>query len=142
MSSSNPPCLAIRSIPAIVYQDDFDPGRGNALQAVIASIFGLALTDVPNFIDMPIGYEAAITSFCNEARVECTKIKLTGANLNQISIYDGQLCCLRGKSPRGDFGHVVVARLEDEKFKFVHDPHPDGAMLDANEDFGWCMFFS
>jgi hypothetical protein len=36
-----------------VYQDDFSPGRGNALQSAVASIFNLALKDVPNFIKMP-----------------------------------------------------------------------------------------
>jgi hypothetical protein len=143
MATSHHPSLNILSTPKTVHQDNFDPGRGNALQAVIASIFGLALKEVPNFIELPIGYEAAIKSFCSTGGVESTKIKLTSDHdLNQISNYDGKLCCLRGKSPRGDFGHVVVARLDGDRFEFVHDPHPDGTMLDTSEGFGWCMFFS
>ena len=142
MPTSIPPSLTILSTPTSIHQDNFDPGRGNALQAVIASMFGLSLKEVPNFIEMPVGYETAIKEFCSAGGIGATKINLIGDGLNQISIYAGKLCCLRGKSPRGDFGHVIVARLYNEKFEFVHDPHPDGTMLDASEKFGWCMFFS
>eukprot|EP00978_Attheya_sp_CCMP212_P012036 scaffold29834_cov43-Attheya_sp.AAC.2 len=57
---------------------------------------------------------------------------------------DGSLCILRGKSPRGDHGHVVVARVAlyaHQGFDMIHDPHPDNTFLDSQEAFGWCMFF-
>ena len=171
-------------INKVVFQDDFRPGHGNALQATVASIFGLQLIDVPNFIDMPdgTGYESAIQQFCchNQKRRSMIKIKIhdnagsdkdDGADkmiaTNPILLsneYDNQLCILRGKSPRGNFGHVVVARKrsvqekeglvnksnnnkensddnDDRMFEMIHDPHPDGTFLDGNEKFGWCMFF-
>jgi len=136
------PSLVLLSIPKPVHQDNFDPGRGNALQAVIAALFGLTLEEVPNFIEIPTGYETAIKSFCGTGGIEITKVNLAGDAVSHLSNYDGKLCCLRGKSPRGDFGHVVVAKLNGGKFEFIHDPHPDGTMLDTREDFGWCMFFS
>ena len=60
------------------------------------------------------------------------------------------------KSPRGDFGHVVVARFvgscdtslhkmmltDAGAFRLVHDPHPSSEFLDEGEACGWAMFFS
>lgn len=127
-------------LPRKVYQDDFRPGRGNALQAAVASIFGLDLTEVPNFVELPEGYENAIQKFCGERGGRSIKIKLGGDD-DKLNLYDGQFCVLRGKSPRGDFGHVVVARKTKDGFAMIHDPHPDDTFLDTNEAFGWCMFF-
>jgi len=133
------PCL-----PKRVHQDDFSPGRGNALQACVASIFGLSLNDVPNFITMPEGYEAAIKKFCLQQNRDgkCIKIKIDGSS-NIPDEYNGMICVLRGKSPRGDFGHVVVAHnIANGRFDMVHDPHPEGTYLDPKEMYGWCMFFA
>jgi hypothetical protein len=130
--------------PLKVYQDDFRPGRGNALQAAVASIFGMELAEVPNFIELPQGYEAAIQSFCRERGRVSVKLKLAGDDTIEEN-YERQLCVLRGKSPRGDFGHVVVARRTKQGktggFEMVHDPHPDETFLDESESYGWCMFF-
>ena len=133
------------SIPIKIYQTDFSPGKGNALQAAVASIFGIDLSKVPNFIEMPEGYEAAISTFCHDRGNECIKITLKerksdGSN-DVLSEYNGKLCILRGKSPRGDFGHVVVAKRVNGAFQMMHDPHPDETFLDEGEDAGWCMFF-
>lgn len=139
-----PQQLQLQVNPIDVRQDNFDPGKGNALQAAVASIFGLTLQDVPNFIEMPNGYEAEIKDFCYQGGNLANKIPIT------IDIYTrkeyqqhiGALCLLRGKSPRGDFGHVIVARFTSSGFDFVHDPHHENSMLDRSENFGWCMFFS
>jgi len=143
-------------LPRKVYQDDFRPGRGNALQAAVASIFGLDLTEVPNFVELPEGYEKAIQKFCGENGGSSAKIKLGGDTNNSNhnhNNHEGQFCVLRGKSPRGDFGHVVVARKTKDVgestsdsttiggFEMIHDPHPDETFLDNDEAFGWCMFF-
>mmetsp|Transcript_7193 Transcript_7193/g.16256 ORF Transcript_7193/g.16256 Transcript_7193/m.16256 type:complete len:149 (-) Transcript_7193:331-777(-) len=133
-------------LPRKVFQDDFRPGRGNALQAAVASIFGLELSDVPYFVELPEGYESAIRSFSHDRNRSCIKIRLDdGVQLDEK--YGGRLCLLRGKSSRGDFGHVVVARRDNDKslvvgeFQMMHDPHPDETFLDESEQFGWCMFF-
>ena len=135
-----------------VLQDDFRPGRGNALQACVASLFGLELQDVPNFITLPEGYEASIRAFCDVRRVAFEKMSLHDIP----EAYDGRMCILRGKSPRGDFGHVVVARFvggcdtslhkmmltDAGAFRLVHDPHPACEFLDEGEACAWAMFFS
>mmetsp|Transcript_78007 Transcript_78007/g.158499 ORF Transcript_78007/g.158499 Transcript_78007/m.158499 type:complete len:155 (+) Transcript_78007:176-640(+) len=126
-------------LPRRVFQDDFRPGRGNALQAAVASVFGLDLASVPNFAELPGGYEAAVRDFCRDRGRACTKTRLPAGTSG-----GGGLCVLRGKSPRGDFGHVVVARRNGRAsggFEMLHDPHPDGAFLDESEAFGWCMVF-
>lgn len=129
------------STPIKIHQDDFSPGKGNALQAAVASIFGLDLSKVPNFIEMPEGYEAAIRTFCHDHGSDCIKIALGDGGSECLSEHNGKLCILRGKSPRGDFGHVVVAKREEGAFEMMHDPHPDETFLDEVENFGWCMFF-
>jgi hypothetical protein len=131
--------------PPKIYQDDFSPGRGNALQAAVASIFGLSLELVPNFVALPEGYEAAIKKFCEERGTHSVKFNL-GNGMPSIreeedDEFNSRLCLLRGKSPRGDFGHVVVARFVSGEFEMLHDPHPDATFLDAKDPFGWCMFF-
>ncbi len=139
-------------LPSKVYQDDFSPGRGNALQAAVASVFGFDLADVPNFVELPEGYELAIQKFCfDHGKFPSLKYSLQNDTLEADvwEKYEGKLCLLRGKSPRGDFGHVVVARrtkateetASTSAFEMVHDPHPAETFLDVNEPFGWCMFF-
>ena len=134
-----------------VLQDDFRPGRGNALQACVASLFGLELEDVPNFITLPEGYEKAIRAFCAARRVTCEKMAVEDIP----ETFDGRMCILRGASPRGYFGHVVVARYVGScdtslhkmvltgngAFRLVHDPHPEGTFLDEGEGCGWALFF-
>ena len=132
------------SAPTRVYQDNFSPERGNALQAAVASIFGMSLHKVPNFIESPGGYEAAINRFYQQGveEGECVKMKLDGS-CKIPDDYNNKICILRGKSPRGDFGHVVVAKYAtDGNFEMLHDPHPDATFLDATEAFGWCLFFA
>lgn len=130
------------STPTKVYQDDFTPAQGNALQAAVASIFGLSLQDVPNFIVMKEGYEQSIVNFYLQ-HGRCAKIKLGIDNSKVPEAYDNQICILRGKSPRGSFGHVIVAKhTHSGQFEMLHDPHPDETFLDEeSEAFGWCLFF-
>lgn len=124
-----------------VYQNDFSPAKGNALQAAVASIFDLSLDEVPNFIQSPDGYESAIKTFYKQREPDgqCIKIVFTKDIIQNV--YLDRICILRGKSPRGDFGHVVVARYTKGSFEMIHDPHPDGTFLDKSESFGWCLFF-
>lgn len=144
-----------------VYQDDFSPGRGNALQACVATLFHLPLDRVPNFVTLACGYEQGIRECCQASSASSASYYTVVKKKPGETTHDdvGKLCILRGKSPRGDFGHVVVARVvaasspnsdsntknnnsnNPQDFAMVHDPHPEGTFLDENEAFGWCMFF-
>ena len=141
-------------LPARVQQDDCTPANGNALQACVCSLLGKTLSETPNFVKAPEGYEKAIADFLREHDGRRpVKVALPS---DALDAHDGRLCILRGTSPRGDFGHVarrrrpthhrahhhtsqVVARYRVGAFENVWDPHPDGAFLAPPR--GWAMFF-
>jgi hypothetical protein len=221
--------------PRRVYQNKFVRGKGNAIQAAVASIFGLTLLEVPNFIEMSERYEDSITKFysdgsgghgkciritlentgckdttcrdmdhttlngpdeirrnrspeenervavitencmtqiysvLNDKRITMSQLEGFNQRLNELvqgtllslsapkncncvannsrqyavpDKFNNKICILRGKSPRGDFGHTVVARhLSNGKFEMLHDPYPDGDFLDRKHGYDWCLFF-
>lgn len=132
--------MAVVDRPQVVRQTDFSAGHGNALQACAASIFGLPIDSVPNFIQLKCGYEQGIAEFV--APLKPRKVSLPADPASKLDEDVGRLCILRGKSPRGEHGHVVVARAKSGGgFDFVCDPHPDDTFLDAESPFGWCMLF-
>lgn len=132
-----PSTLTLSDPPTAIRQDDFSPAKGNALQACVASLFGQPLKDVPNFIALECGYQQGIEQYVQESKLDAIK-----KMCDEISKVDeGKLCILRGKSPRGDFGHAVVARIVKGAFEMVHDPHPDDTFLDSQEAYGWYMLF-
>ncbi len=135
--------LAVEPPLVAVHQTDFSAGSGNALQACIASLFGRSLEAVPNFIALACGYDKGIEDFV-APYFKVHKIVLTDSSGHDShSAPANQLVILRGKSPRGAHGHVVVAKCVDGKiFENVHDPHPDSTFLDSSEPPGWCMFFT
>jgi hypothetical protein len=133
--------LQLTDPPVLIRQNDFSPAQGNALQACVASLFGRSLIEVPNFIAMECGYLKAIEDYLyvdGSYKIE----KKSGVVILKRDV--GKLCILRGKSPRGDFGHVVVARVKEQldQFEMIHDPHPDETFLDPKEPAGWYMVFN
>ena len=139
-----------------VHQTDFQAGTGNALQACVATLLGRSLDSVPNFITLTCGYEKGIKEFVATVapHLQVCKIMLnhgkddterpTESSPPVIPI--NQLVILRGKSPRGSHGHVVIARYNNGDisplFFPVHDPHPDTTFLDMTEPPVWCMYFT
>jgi hypothetical protein len=86
--------------------------------------------------------------------VEKMMSKKTFIKASVNPLYPGHFCILRGKSPRGEHGHVVVARIREEwgtgdgenwqesMFELIHDPHPDGSFLDQDLPLNaWAMVF-
>ena len=149
----SPSAICPDGYPAPVRQTDTSAGSGNALQACVASILNLPLDQVPNFIHAPQGYETAIADFARERKVLARKVLMNDLHVQELDnekvVPVGAWVILRGKSPRGSFGHVVVAQIERSKpsmqFKIVHDPYPGGeagAGLDTTEPYGWCIVFS
>ena len=137
LSSAQRAPLRLALSPAKVAQSELAHGRGDALRACVASLFGLALLDVPDFLADPDGYDAAIAKFVEGTGWAVVKVSLLssyGVDKNiqsatdtpkQPAVPDGKLVVLRGKSPRGTHGHVVVARAsKNGAFELVADPHP------------------
>eukprot|EP01062_Namystynia_karyoxenos_P011813 TRINITY_DN14240_c0_g1_i1.p1 TRINITY_DN14240_c0_g1~~TRINITY_DN14240_c0_g1_i1.p1 ORF type:complete len:168 (+),score=58.16 TRINITY_DN14240_c0_g1_i1:78-506(+) len=132
--------LRVLAEPAVVHQTDFTPGTGNSLQAAVASMLGLPLDQVPNFVALDCGYEAGIRGFAAERGLAMRKVPPAELRSDTDA---GRLCIIRGKSPRGAHGHVVVGKVSftpEVKYEHLHDPHPDGTFLDPAEAVGWVMF--
>lgn len=90
--------------------------RGNCQQAATASLLGLDLSEVPNFIEQPQGFWQSFFEFLTSRGLEA--IDLEG---------DRHLDCYHlayGPSARG-VSHAVVYRMG----KLAHDPHPSRAGL-------------
>ncbi|OQR90783.1 hypothetical protein THRCLA_22512 [Thraustotheca clavata] len=120
----------------VVRQTDFTAAKGNALQACVASLRQLQLEDVPNFIVDPEGYMTAISRWLATQKLTFVKVNLDqdGTIPSDTSPFEPQCyVILRGKSPRGDFGHVVVAQVDatGRQFHPVMDPHPSNDNIDG-----------
>jgi len=97
-----------------VYQTDFHPGTGNALQACIATLFCRTLDSVPNFITLVCGYDKGIVEFAaphyHVYKIMLADLKNRDSDNNKQSlgmvIPINQFVILRGKSPRGSI-HAI-----------------------------------
>lgn len=129
---------------SLLLQNDFTPGSGNALQAAVASALGLpGLEGVPNFVAAPEGYEASLVAWLKKRGLGFAKLQLDSdsrlpAGEERAA---GLACIVRGTSPRGNFGHVVVGHIgrDGRTVEMAHDPHPDGQMLQP--PLVWCALF-
>lgn len=113
-----------------VYQTVFESGKGNALQAGVASIFDKELDEVPNFLEFP-SYADAIADYVQKQfDLTFVKFKLPNGILD-FSVKHSPLVLAAGKSPRGNFKHVIVGKIVDNEIELAHDPYPDGNGLDG-----------
>lgn len=105
--------------------------KGNCFAACIASLLELPCDDVPNF--------AALEDWLPQ----CSRwLENRGLGILYVAINSADLAWhLRdcyviagGRSPRGSFGHCVVARLDRGDWKMVHDPHPSRAGIVGDPD--------
>lgn len=90
--------------------------RGNCQQAATASLLGLTLDEVPNFMEQPQGFWQSFWEFI--ASRGLVLIELSGAR--HFDVYH----LAYGPSPRG-VSHAVVYRYG----ALAHDPHPSRAGL-------------
>ena len=120
-----------------VYQTDFSAGKGNALQACVATLFSLPLEDIPNFIEAE-DYRVALQEWLQIRNLSFLKVSLQAGKIAFPT--PKSLCILAGNSPRGNYRHAVVARsLASGEFEIVFDPHPDNTGI-TGEPL-WAGFF-
>lgn len=108
-------------VPAGATRESLEtPGavRGNCLQAAVASLFELSLSEVPHFVaeDDWWGCLADWLDVRGLTPVYVPHSDVMPWGVPYLAI---------GDSPRGDYSHVVI-EVENE---LVHDPHPDGTGL-------------
>jgi hypothetical protein len=120
-------------------------GKGNCVQAAIASILDLRLEDVPAFRDLPAqDVESGIDRFLQSRGLRRISVRFSGAfewgdAFFQDSLYHplgecyvcGPPVLIYGKSPRSSTGHAVVGHISGANVRITHDPHPDGTGIDG-----------
>ena len=121
-------------------QTDTTPSHGNALQACVASLLGLEMEAVPNFVAAPEGYWDAMLAHAATLGLALLKVPLTNGKLCFAS-NPSTRCVARGDSPRGAHGHVVLAAVASDgvSLQDVHDPHPAGGFLASPA--AWAAFY-
>jgi hypothetical protein len=135
-----------------VQQTTFAPrvegaSTGNCLAAAIASVLDLPLDAVPNFaaIEGDAWWEN-LQRWLSDRGLGCVCVSLNAPSLDQggwaWTLADGQWVLLNGKSPRGDWKHVVVGEVVLDgdgtaSLQYRHDPHPDGSFLDGEATDVW-----
>jgi hypothetical protein len=108
--------------------------RGNCLQTCLASLLNLPLAEVPHFYDTD---ETAEDQYVNSSKwlAERGWIKLwvpwDWLVSNWIAVPSQGLVIVGGKSPRGDWSHVVIGQIHGTEWSLVHDPHPSQTGLDG-----------
>ena len=111
-----------------VHQTEFH-ADGNALQACVASLFGLRLDDVPNFVATS-DYWVSMLKFAKQQGLSLIKVPLGEDGTLPYPSTPGTLCLARGYSHRGK-NHVVVAAVANDGVSLlkIHDPYPSGACV-------------
>ena len=107
-----------------VTQSILNGRNGDCLRACVASVLDLELTAVPNFMDANEGDEwedawyDEFVKFLLLRGLFPVYMSPNEAELNGVYGYH----LIQGKSPRGDYDHVVVGL----NGRAVHDPYPGG----------------
>ncbi|MDI1288901.1 MAG: hypothetical protein PSX37_02990 [bacterium] len=101
---------------AAITESDDPNVIGNCLQTCVASLLELPLEDVPHFAAQSDWYDAMCYWLADQGF----------AVVDQRHPIEGVLGICMGKSPRGNFTHVVITNGSDE---LAHDPHPSRAGL-------------
>lgn len=123
-----------------IFHDDPGGRPGNCMQAAVASLGGWELGEVPHFmrgdpVDQPsdglwwyayVGFLAAL-----EPAHRLCSVEVDPRHPGELPDHP---CLVVGKSPRGDFAHVVVYWGAPGDW---WDPHPSGAGLDTVTRLEW-----
>lgn len=113
----------------IFYDPDREAPRGNCWQAALASVLELPIDEVPHFVDLDERGGAEVDWWNDSIQW----LHERGYSIHLFDKYPDtdDYVLVSGKSPRGDFYHVVIYK----DGKMVHDPHPSGAGIETEEDF-------
>jgi hypothetical protein len=126
--------------PVLQTQFVAEHGKGNCVQACVASLLDLPLEAVPAFRDLPAcDFEEAIDRFLASRGLRRITVQFAGGfewgdAVFSTSVWHpvgkcfvfGPPVMLYGKSPRSDTGHAIVGNVWCGRWEMLHDPHPDG----------------
>lgn len=122
-----------------VYQRIVDPGRGDCMQAAIASLFGEEYENVPPFIEFgQEWWNKFVEFFESKGYKETTYLynptiwpqTLPEYSLERLRDFKGieglfyAIVCSPKYNPNGELSGITHAVLIDHDFNVVHDPNP------------------
>lgn len=128
--------LPLAGVTQTLGHREIDGIPGDCLRAAVASIFGMDPADVPHFATYGEGMEPpdkhgwwwALVGFCATLEPPYDVLVVEEPPAPSESPADLFGCyLLSGKSPRGDWNHVVVARGG----QVIWDPHPSRDGIDG-----------
>ena len=118
-----------------VYQTIVDKGRGNCLQAAVASLFEVGLSDVPHFIEHKDWYTRMAKFYSSKGNYEimCLNpngyLEMTREILEHDMGINGYWCA---SVPSQTFENSTHAVIIDRDLNIVHDPNPNQKALELN----------
>ena len=123
-----------------VKQITFGEGHGNCWAACLASLLHMDVEMVPNFCgDFAPDWFEKTQEWLRERGLYCVEISLCQEHQFVIPLPPVHVI-ITGKSPRGDFNHCIVGRVDGGEIVNAHDPHPDGTFLDGEPK--WIAFLA
>lgn len=122
-----------------VFQTIIDRGKGNCMQAVVASLFDLKLEQVPNFIELPLdSWWEEFERIFEENGHKDISVCVVKDNLNAaksiMNIDGGINGYYYGVINSRTYDGVLHAVVVDSDLKVVHDPNPNQLCLGLEEE--------
>jgi hypothetical protein len=121
-----------------VYQTIVDKGRGNCMQAVVASLLELPLDDVPHFlIKKNLGSYGMYKFFREWGFDPCyiNKEKYDTEFMCKIAKFDGGVDgYFYGVVKSQTFEGISHAVIVDENLNIIHDPNPNQSAMKLSPD--------
>lgn len=100
---------------------------GNCFPACLASLLEVDLAQVPHVYQLHADNNDAHVATCRFLSSHgFAFFCFDWGPWVHVAIPPGALVMISGKSPRGDFQHVVLGELTGDDWRLVHDPHPSG----------------
>ena len=116
-----------------VFQTVVDKGKGNCMQATVASLFNKELSEVPNFIEFGEGWWSEKVKFFKKQgySIDCFyRTDWTVKFYTDALKHDGGVNGLfYAVVPSQTFKEVTHAVIVDSDLKVVHDPNPNQKCL-------------
>lgn len=110
-----------------------DPGKGNCLQAAIASLLDLNLEDVPSFIDAKEKWHQLLWSFMESQGFDDMSweypVSENPSLLERMKFDGGWDGYFVGSVPSQTFPNCTHAVIVDVNLNIVHDPNPNKLAL-------------
>lgn len=114
-----------------VNQTIIDPGKGNCHQAIIASLFDLHITQVPNFVLYPDNLWMSVYYYFMYS-LGYEYVGLGYPPKRNINIDEGINCYFDATVKSKTFKNVYHAVLINSKGLVIHDPNPNKKWLHIN----------